>query len=286
MAIDTETRASRRNILAAALGALGGAVAAKLGHPDETTAFNGETVLVGGTFSGTSPTSFRNTSASGSSIVGSHAGEGIGLEGQSVTGAGVAGQATDAGIGVSGVSSQGIGVRGVNLQTGPSDFVEASNWTGVMGTVGNLSTAATNTDETGVYGYSDISINSVGVWGDSIQGIGVFGSGDLGVLGYGGVAVRAMGDAIGVETTGTIALQTTGRLVFKGRSGHTYVSSGRYYKDVAIAGMPSSADVIATLRTRKSGYYIAAVVSYAGKFRIYLNKTATSNISFNYLVLN
>jgi hypothetical protein len=50
--------------------------------------------------------------------------------------------------------------------------------------------------------------------------------------------------------------------------------------------MTSGADVIATLRTRRTGYYIAAVASYTGKFRLYLNKTATSKTYFNYLVLN
>ncbi len=50
--------------------------------------------------------------------------------------------------------------------------------------------------------------------------------------------------------------------------------------------MTTTASVIATLRTRKPGYYIAAVVSHNGKLRLFLNKTATSNIGFNYLVLN
>ena len=85
---------------------------------------------------------------------------------------------------------------------------------------------------------------------------------------------------------GPVALRTVGKLQFTGRSGHAYVSSGHSYKDVSIAGMTSGADVIAVLRTHKTGYYVAAVTSYTGKFRVYLNKTATSTVYFNYVVLN
>ena len=48
--------------------------------------------------------------------------------------------------------------------------------------------------------------------------------------------------------------------------------------------MATTSAVIATLQTYKAGYYIAAVVSYKSKFRLYLNKAAVSTMYFSYLV--
>jgi hypothetical protein len=100
-------------------------------------------------------------------------------------------------------------------------------------------------------------------------------------VGYGNIGVYAQ-----AASSTAVGLKTTGKIQFSGRSGHRYVASGHYYVDVTIVGMTSTADVIATLRTHKTGYYISAVVSYTGKFRVYLNKTASGSIYFNYLVLN
>jgi hypothetical protein len=166
MAIDSQTRASRRNILGAALGGLGGLLAGRLGSPGSARAADGGNAILGQLNTSTTETSFQNTDA---------------------------------------------------------------------------------------------------------------GETSLGAIHTSGTAIRA---------TGQTALLTSGKLVFSGRSGHKYVAAGHYYVDVAVNGMTSGADVIATLRTRKSGYYIAAVVSYAGKFRLYLNKTTSTAIRFNYLVLN
>jgi hypothetical protein len=244
MAIDTETRTSRRGLLAAALGGLGGLVLAKLGHPDPAAAANGDPVLVGAAHTGTSETSISTTT--------------------------------------------GPGLRGANTTDTPSTFSSSSYNTGLVGTAGAtgaggaIGEISSNTDETGVYGFSDVSPASVGVWGDTWQGIGVQGIGDFGVAGY--------GDAVGVyaeaNSTNAFALMTAGKIRFNGRSGKTTITSGRIYRDVTIPGMTSSSYVIATLQTRKSGYSVECVVSYSGKFRVFLNRTATSTMYFSYLVIN
>ncbi|HYU50484.1 MAG TPA: hypothetical protein VEO91_11230 [Candidatus Limnocylindria bacterium] len=268
MAMDTESRASRRNILAAALGGLGGLLAGRLGSPESAAANTGGNAILGQANTADAPTSFENTTDGPGlpSLVGRHSAYGTGVQGSSVGGMGVVAES---------LNHPGVWARSTStdLSTG-GDF---SYRTGVVATAGDNALQATNTDETGVYGFSDISPNSVGVWGDSIDGIGVVGTGEYGIVGAGPVGVRAIG---------ATALWTTGKLVFQGRSGRATVTAGHYYKDVAIVGMTTTASVIATLRTRKPGYYIAAVVSHNGKLRLFLNKTATSNIGFNYLVLN
>jgi hypothetical protein len=103
-------------------------------------------------------------------------------------------------------------------------------------------------------------------------------------------ACGGQGDSVGVYAAtfgnpASYALYTSGRIRFGGRSGRTTITSGHSYKDVSIPGMTTSSFVIATLGSHKTGYYVASCVSYAGKFRMYLNKTATSTIYFNYLVI-
>ena len=296
MAIGSATRSSRRTILTAGLGALWGLTAGALGRPAPARAADGESALLGQANTSTTETSFQNTQSGAISLLAIQP-TGTALRGETTSGTALHVQATGTGFGLTASSDAGTGasiISGTGLAVGagsndstavwgatnstlPSTFPSGSYRSGIVGSAGDVTSIATNTHESGVYGFSDISGNSTGGWGDSGQGIGVVGTGDWGVLGVGNVAVRA---------TGTIALQTTGRLVFSGRSGHKYVAAGRSYVDVAIGGMTSGSDVIATLRTRKSGYYVSAVVSYSGKFRLFLNKTATSKIYFNYLVLN
>jgi hypothetical protein len=278
MAIDMETRASRRNILAAALGGLGGLLAGRLGSPDAAAAVDGDPALLGTANTSTNQTGFQNNTAHGTSLKGGHD-DGIGVEG-TVSGTGHAVHATATGFGGRGVYAKTIDRAGV---TGWSSAAVVPHSTGenvgVVGVAGDNGGISTDLSETGVYGFCDTSFQyAVGVWGDTSQGIGVVGSGDWGILGA--------GSSIGVFASGPIALRTSGKLVFGGRSGHNYVRAGHYYVDIYISGINSAADVIATLRTRKAGYYIAAVICYTGKFRLFLNKGTTTNIWFNFLVLN
>ena len=153
---------------------------------------------------------------------------------------------------------------------------------GDPGVEGDIGGTAPNTDQTGVYGFSDQTPLATGVWGDSWQGNGVVGTGDYGVSGI-GETVGVYADTFG--NPAAYALYTLGKIKFAGRSGHTTITKGLSAKYVTVPGMTSASDVIVTLRTYKSGFWVAAAVPYAGKFRIYLNKAATSTLYFSYLVI-
>jgi hypothetical protein len=279
MAIDSDARASRRNVLVAALGGLGGLLAGRLGSPDATRAADGDPALLGTANTSTHPTTFENTtnSLADYSLRGLHVdGKGV-LASVDDEGTGLFAQATGyGGHAVVATSLDSAGVLAVSTMTNPQH--PGNENAGVIGIAGDNGGVSHDVSETGVYGFCDTSPTyAAGVWGDTIQGIGVVGTGDWGVFGSGNVAIKAVG---------AIALHTTGKVVFYGRSGHNYVRAGHYYVDIPIGGMTAAADVLATLRTRKSGYYINAVVPYTGKFRLFLNKTTYSNLWFNFLVLN
>jgi hypothetical protein len=177
---------------------------------------------------------------------------------------------------------------------------------------------AGNTGETGVYGFSDITLGSNGVWGDSVTGTGVYGSGDAGVVGFGGyVGVYGVGSVgiwgdgsafdtgvygfagsaaappppagVGVQatagTTAQIALNVTGKAKFS-RSGRTSFAATKYSKKVLMAGVSGSSYIIATLQSKRSGIHVAYVVPAAGYFTIYLNKAGTSSAVVGFLVIN
>ena len=280
MAIDTESRASRRNVLVAALGGLGGILAGRLASPESARAGDGGNAVLGTANTSNTETSFENMDVAETSLKGYHATSGKGVE-AAMAGTGYGLYATASATGGRAVFASSLDKAAVTGHSTASDPVthQAGERVGVLGTAGDITDIATDLSETGVYGFCDTSFNyAVGVWGDTSQGVGVVGSGDWGVLGA--------GSSIGVFASGPIALRTSGKLVFAGRSGHNYVRAGHYYVDIYISGMTSAADVIATLRTRKAGYYIAAVISYTGKFRLFLNKGTTTNVWFNFLVLN
>jgi len=144
---------------------------------------------------------------------------------------------------------------------------------------------------TGLYGYALTNGQGVrGIGGDTADGVNGQSTNGKGVVGTGSTGVHGIGGTIGVygSTSGSptaYALYTDGRIRFHGRSGHAAVTSGHTYKDVTIAGMTTGSDVIVTLRTYKSGFSVAAAVPYAGKFRLHLNKRATSTLYFSYLVI-
>ena len=291
MAIDTETRTSRRGILAAALGGAGALLASRLGRPDAARAADTDPAVMGAANESSTETGFENTDPGEVSV---HA--------RQTTGTAVEATATS-GIGLQANATSGAAIRADSTDATPSGFNPGSYRSGVVaavgdrGTPGQASGIVDNSDEIAVYGFSNISDLSSGVWGDSWLGVGVQGTGATGVLGTGSDGVVGVG-AYGVtgygDTAGLYgaanaptgyALLTSGRIRFAGRSGRATITSGHQYRDVAIIGMTSSNAVIVTLQTYKSGYAVAAAISYAGKFRLYLNKTATSTMAFSYLVI-
>lgn len=296
MGSDPSTTRTRRAILGAALGGAA-AVAATSVRPLAVRAADGGNALLGNANTATAPTSFENTDPGEVSLIGTHGAAGTGAKGSSVTGVGVIGASTD---------------------STPSNFTtDPSHRTGVLGTTGDTTNAATITDEVGVYGFADVSPDSAGVWGDAPQGFGVYGSGSMGVIGvgewgvYGTGSLGVVGDAgltgvgvygwtgnadppappagVGVyaraETTAQTALQVVGKARFS-RSGRTSLGSTATSRKITMAGVTSSSYVIATMQTNVSGLYVRAVACTTGSFTIYLSKAPGKTVHVGYLVIN
>jgi hypothetical protein len=277
MSVDSSAPRSRRAVLAAALGGLGAVIASRFASPDAIRAANGDAVTVGNAFTGTAPTSLTSTAATGAAV-----------EGHSGTGTGVWATSDD---------------------NTPSTFV-SGNRTGLVGIGGAATGIAASTDETGVYGFSDVSANAAGIWGDTFDGTGVIGTGFWGVYGNGQVGVFGdvfsggtgvygfVGDVIapaptpgvGVEaranTTAETALNVIGKAKFS-RSGRGRVLGGHSSRVVTLAGVvKDSSYVIATLQTNRPGVYIQSVVTANGSFTVNLNKSVPGFTYFGYLVIN
>ena len=278
MSVDTSAPRSRRAVLAAALGGLGAVIASRLATPDAASAANGDPISVGGSFGGTTATTVTNTTAGGSAVA------------------------------LAGVAADGAGVWGTSASAVASNFAGGTR-TGVVGISGPATDIALSTDETGVYGFSEISGNAAGVWGDTVDGTGVIGSGFWGV--YGNGAVGVIGDVfsggtgvygfvgnggipdptpdVGVEaraeSSTSTALNVVGKARFS-RSGLTRVLRNGSSKKIILPGVTTSSYILATLQTRRTGVYVHAVVPAAGSFTIYLNKAVTATTYIGYLVIN
>jgi hypothetical protein len=284
MAIDHQAPTTRRKLITAGVGALGGVVATALAGPAMVSAAANGNVQLGtgvGNADNDAATETRVnvTAADKVALSAIQAANGTGLYGFADTGQGVHGEGFD-GIGVHGASTDASGPSiDPSASTHRSGVFGVSGDPGAEGDVGGI---APNTDQTGVYGFSDQTSFATGVWGDSWQGNGVVGTGDFGVSGIGetvGVYANTFGNPA------SYALYTVGKVRFGGRSGNASVSTNHTYTDVSIPGMTSASDVIVTLRTYKAGFAIAAAVPSTGKFRVYLNRKATSPIHFSYLVI-
>lgn len=296
MAIDSKSPTSRRRVITAGMGALGGVVASALAGPAVVSAAaNGNVQLgtgVGNTDNNSANETRVNVTTDGQIALSAiQVAGGTGLYGFAATaGQGVRGVGGDTADGVHGEGTNGIGVHGASTNTGlpEPDPTVSTHRSGVFavsgdpGVEGDIGGTAPNTDQTGVYGFSDQTALATGVWGDSWQGNGVIGTGDYGVSGI-GETVGVYADTFG--NPAAYALYTVGKIKFAGRSGHTSITKGLVARWVTVPGMTTASDVIVTLRTYKSGFWVAAAVPYAGKFRIYLNKAATSTLNFSYLVI-
>ncbi len=304
MEIGTERRTSRRNLLVAGAGALGGLVLSALGRPPAVRAVpNGNVQLAAGVGDSDNDAAAEtrvNATGTGVAFSAVQTHGGTGLYGYSDTGGsgllGIGGSSSAGllaqsvtGPGASATSLSASGLTGASTDVAPPnpDVTVSTHRTGVFavsgdpGTEGATGGTAANTDAAGVYGFSDNGPNAAGVWGDSWQGTGVFGSGDFGVSGIGAVA----GVYASAFVPSAYALYTNGKIRFNGRSGRAAITRGHVYKDVAIPGMTSGSAVIATLQTNRAGYSVQAVVSYTGKFRLFLSRKATSTMYFSYLVI-
>jgi hypothetical protein len=296
MAMDDSTPRTRRALLGAAAAGAGTLALATLVRPETVAATDPNDVLLGGPNTTATETSITNTGAT---------------TGLHVTGG------TDA-AGVIGTSATAVGVFGRSLDTTPSDFAPGSFRAGVRGTSGDDSNMAVNQDETGVYGYSSVSTWSNGVWGDSTDGTGVYGTGANGLYGdgywgvYGFGVTGVIGDAdstgvgvygfsgdasipepavkgVGVyakaATTTQTALYVDGKARFS-RSKRVSIGASKTSLKVTMGGVTTSSYILATLQTSVSGCYVRAVVPASGYFTIYLSKAPGKTAYIGYLVIN
>ena len=167
---------SRRALLAGALGGLGAFVASTIGRATEVHATNGDTITVGGAFTGTSSTWISNV-AGGDGMHSVSSGAGIGLYGES-----------SSYLGLSGFSSSGTGTAGTSSAS-DKPAVLGQSWgssTGVQGwsNLGSGSAPPAAPAKTGVYGYAAQDTVSVGVRGESPAGLAVYGKTSTGYAGY------------------------------------------------------------------------------------------------------
>jgi len=284
---DTAVRRSRRAILGAAVGGAAAIAATSVAKPLGVRAATGDPLALGNPNTADAETLIENTTADTTTFKAQH-GAGTGLWGESLD------------------------------STPQVDWSVESRKTGVVGTAGPTETAHPNSDECGVFGFSDISENSRGMFGQSPMGWGVegsggnggvFGVGYWGVLGTGGIGIAGdVGvDSVGVygftgveaaptppggvgvyaraETTSLTALQVVGKAKFS-RSGRVSISSTATSKTVVMGGVSTSSYIIATLQTSVSGVYVRAVVPASGSFKIYLSKAAGKTAYIGYLVIN
>jgi hypothetical protein len=286
MAIDATTPRSRRALLGAALGGAAVAATHTLTRPLPAAAATGDSVLLGkGSVAG------ENEADAVTTVTNTTDGQ-----------ASLAGVHAAAGTGVAGSSASGVGVSG---------------------TVGDT-TGAMLPGETGVFGFSDVSIDSTGVFGQSDSGLGVLALGDIGAVAMGitGPGAIAFGEwgvygTGNVGVMGDVAATGTGVYGFAGdtaaplpsagvgvyaRAGTTsqvalhvvgkakFTRSGRVTfnasaKTVTLSGVVPTSFVLANLQTHVSGLYIRAVVPTTGSFRIYLSKSPGRNVTVGWLVL-
>ena len=245
----TSTKSSsRRALLAGALGGIGAVAAGAMAKVSPVRATNGDAVTVGGTFTGTSPTSITNSTgdgivarntSTGSSGLFAHAtaatGATFGVFGRSdsIAGTGVAGLAAATnGTGVKGTASGGIGVNGIsdlyigvygssNSNIGVYGYGAAADRPAIQGSAAGNSTGVLGSSgaspdaqpKTGVYGYANQDAGSRGVYGYSGKGHGVDGRA------WGGVGVYAKAQ------TG-YALRTSGRIAADKVSGVATIPAG------------------------------------------------------------
>jgi hypothetical protein len=204
------------------------------------------------------------------------------------------------GWGVKGASDLGVGV------IGQADDAAAP---GLVGLSGNPAGANPYDLQTGVYGFCTTGAYPNGVWGESPtdHGTGVYGEGGYGVLGmgYAGV-VGVSGDNTGVHghggddvwpdqpantgvfatcAPGGVALEARGKVKFD-RANKVLIKKGTSKVKRTLAGVTTTSQVFATLRTYRSGVYVAAVVPATGYFTIYLNKTLAYDTYCAYFVVN
>lgn len=142
-------------------------------------------------------------------------------------------------------------------------------------------------NEINIYAIYASSANGPGVIGESHGSFGIPSSGVHGqALKEAGIGVTAINSEHGR------ALHVSGKAEFSTRSGRATVRAGMAVTDIDLrskGGLSGTPLCFANLSSYRPGVYVAAVRPnhpVAGKARIYLNRTVTSNTSVAWFVLN
>lgn len=167
---------SRRALLAGALAGIGAALTGAVGRLGHVRAADGQAVVLGVANSALNVTDVTSTSSSNPAFRGTSPGTGVGLWGHSEAGTGVFGK----GFGEAGVSGDGgavaHGVTGHTAGEGKFGVIGRNDGdgSGMLGFAGLGSVPAAQ-PKTGVFGYAPQDESSVGVRGESIEGVGTLG---------------------------------------------------------------------------------------------------------------
>ncbi len=276
---------SRRNILAAAAGAMAGLIGSRLVAPESAAAANGDSLRIGQSNSATSNTTLTSTSAQGLIVYGRYTG--ASLRSNDPTGIGV-----DAGAGSTGASTNygvyaqawGSGGAGVLAFSGNSS-------TGVVGysrAVDSTAPAPKPQKKTGVYGHASQDAGAIGVLGESAAGLGVKGKATTGsgvygttgsgygVVGFGGTGVGGLFQT-GSPAVG-IALQAIGRVKFDKSVGRSSIAAGTNRVTVTPGiDLTATSAVVATLQGPAGGALVerVSIDTTSNTFTIWLTKNAT-----------
>jgi hypothetical protein len=300
--MDSETppvKRSRRELLAAGLGAAAAAVVGALGRPDTANAADGGALILGNEnyASGVTYLYKLDDNFGGHGLDVSAHGPGTAVMGHGDTGgSGVFGESNVAsGYGLRGVNSGGTAVSGRSYLAGFS-AVSGDNdlGFGVLGSAHFSTTSGTGT--AGVWGRDYAASHGIGVYGTAQHGIGVYGkvastanqnvpaspTGDIAVLGE-----AAGASSIGVKASNSsgVALYASGKVHFS-RSGRVTILAGKSSVKVTLSTITTSSMLHAMLQKSASGRYVRAVVPSTGYFTIYLNTTVSSNTTVAWFALD
>jgi hypothetical protein len=269
----------RRAVMLGTAAAAAGTVAGMAGSTGLAQAANGSPVELGEANTATATTLVTTSGGSGlygettadqraglKGVDASSAAGGFGVYGSSTKGTGVYGENGEAGqagvqgadtsggqgYGVRGTSEAGFGVYGTSMNVG----VFGTGTPGVWGQIGSGDVSSLPRPEfsAGLVGVDVTGPGNTGIWGASINGLGVFAGSKTGV-----------------------ALQVHGPVQFSS-SGVATVKKGSKSVTVKASAVTKSSVVLATLQKLHSGVYIEAAVPKAGSFTITLNKAATSDL--------
>jgi hypothetical protein len=198
----TTSARSRRALLTSGLVGIGALAVQAVGRPAKVAA-EGETIVVGGEFTGAlSRTYLENIMTSEDVFVAESAGDGIGVTGISASSWGVYGSSVSGmnSVGVYGTSNTGTGVAGIATGAASGSAVgvyarsnstaapalgarSQGNATAVLAYSGTGTFPATKA-KTAVYGYAAQDTSARAIWGETTSGHAVHGTAGSGYAGY------------------------------------------------------------------------------------------------------